>query len=284
MSDSIGSKTATPLADRIVEAVERDEVQIPPLPELTIRLGELLSRDDVDARQVADLVRSDPAVAASLLRIANSAVFGGLHKVTELRQAIARLGLRQVHGIVTALQIKGNFTHDSRGKSEILHVIWDHSVATAFAARRLAQRMELDGEEAFLAGLLHDTGRLLVLKAIDKLESELDAPPTRPVVDELMDMLHPRLGHAALSRWQIPESIARIALHHEEPPREGDPLLLCIQAADLVTAKLGFNLTPAPEIDLLQEDSVARLELSDIEIATLMVDLEDELEEIRKLF
>jgi HD-like signal output (HDOD) protein len=284
MNDTTSVKTATSIADRIVQAVESDEVHIPPLPELTLRLGDLLSRDDTDARQVAELVRSDPAVAASLLRIANSVVFGGLQKVTELKQAIARLGLRQVHGIVTALQVKGNFHHDGKVKSEILHQLWDHSVATAFAARRLAQRLEIDAEEAFLAGLLHDTGRLLVLKAIDKLETELDAPPTRPVLDELMELLHGRLGHAALSRWQIAEAVAQVALLHEEPPREGNPLLLCIQAADAISAKLGFHLVPTPDADLLQDDAVSMLELSDMELATMMVDLEDELEEIRKLF
>jgi HD-like signal output (HDOD) protein len=239
----------------------------------------------VDAKQVADLVRSDPAVAASLLRIANSAVFGGLQKVTDLKQAIARLGLRQVNGIVTALQVKGNFTHDSAGKRDILHALWDHSVASAFAARRLAQRLEVDAEEAFLAGLLHDAGRLLVLKAIDRFESELDAPPTRAVLDELMEVLHARLGYTALSRWKIPESCARIALRHEEFPKDDDePLLSCIQAADLITAKLGFHLKPAPDVDLLHQEAVARLGLSDMDLATLMVDLEDELEEVRKLF
>jgi len=284
MSETIAHNATTSLADRIARAVDADEVQIPPLPELAIRLGELLSRDDVDARQVADLVRSEPAVAASLLRIANSAVFGGLQKVTDLKQAIARLGLKQVNGIVTALLVKGNFTHDCQAKHEILQGIWDHSVAAAFAARRLAQRVDLDGEEAFLAGLLHDTGRLLVLKAVDHFEDELEAAPTRPVLDELMQLLNARLGHTALSRWQIPESIARIALRHGGPPDQEDPLLLCVQAADLITAKLGFNLTPAPDLDLLAEDAVSWLEISDMDLATLMVDLEDELEEVRKLF
>jgi hypothetical protein len=76
-----------------------------------------------------------------------------------------------------------------------------------------------------------------------------------------------------------------VALHHDGPfdPKE-DPLLICVQAAHLVTKKLGFHIQPDPELQLLQEPAIEALNLRDVELAALMVDLEDELQEARGLF
>jgi HD-like signal output (HDOD) protein len=275
------------LADRIREAVETDKVQLPPLPELTVRLQQLLANpDDVQMKPVLDLVSNDPAVAASLLRIANSATFGGLQRVTNLHQAIARLGFEQVGSIVTALTMKGYFTNDGQ-KRELLSRLWDHSLTSAFAARRLAQRVGVDATEAFLAGLLHDCGRLLVLKALEHLEQHGGQARTPPaLVEELMETLHTTLGHRTLTAWRLPDGVARVALHHEEPAGDGteDVLLMCVQAADLITKKLGFHPQPAPDLPLLQEPAIETLGLGDVELATLMIDLEDELGEVKKLF
>jgi HD-like signal output (HDOD) protein len=273
------------LADRITELIATDEVQLPPLPEMVVRLRDLLAQGDaVEARDVAGLMSKEPAIAASVLRIANSAAFGGLRPVTDLHQAITRLGLRQVGSIVTALLVKGQFAVASKVKQPVLHLLWDHSLASAFACRRLATKSGADREEAFLAGLLHDTGKLMVLKAIDHLEQrDAGAVVTRPVIDELMELLHCKLGHAVLAAWRIPDPIAAVALRHEEPASDQDPLLLTVQVANLVSEKLGFHLAPRPELDLLSEPAVELLGLSDLEIASLMVDLEDELAEARRL-
>jgi HD-like signal output (HDOD) protein len=276
-----------PLAELVTEAINADKVQLPPLPELALRLQEMLSRaEDIDTREVAGLVHSDPALAASILRIANSAAFGGLRQVTDLNQAIARLGLKQVGSMLTAVLLRQHFSDGGAGaKRGILNVLWDHSIAVAFCAKRLAARGDVDPESAFLAGLLHDTGRLLVLAAADHLEREGSVPAlTRPLLIELMEPLHCKLGHQTLNAWNLPEPICRVALQHEEAAVPGDELLLCVQVADLMAQKLGFHLDPLPELVLMNEPAVEILGLKDLELATLMVDLEDELQEIRRLF
>ena len=95
-------QTSVSLADRIRAAVDSNEIQLPPRPELAIRLQELLQdEDNCDAKQVAELVQNSPAVAAALLACANSAAFGGLRPISDLHQAIARLGLKRVGSLVT---------------------------------------------------------------------------------------------------------------------------------------------------------------------------------------
>ncbi len=279
--------TVSSLSDRIRGMVEAGEISLPPIPELALRLTQLLGQEDVDAKRIAALISRDPALSGEILRIANSAAFGGLRQVGDLNQAIARLGFKQVGSVVTALLMKGHFQGgELKTKQDFQHILWDHSVATAFAARRLAPRIDADPDEAFLAGLLHDCGQLLILRGADLLESDgLGVTATRDVLLELIEALHCELGFNTLTKWNLPESICRTALvDRQEVDEDSDPLLVCVQAANLVTQKFGMHLRPDADLDLLQEAAIDLLGVPDIELATLMVEMEDELIEVRKLF
>jgi HD-like signal output (HDOD) protein len=278
---------ATSLAEHILQAVERGELAMPPLPELATRLTELLGDDEGgEPRKVAELIQNEPAIAASILRMANSASFGGLQAVSDLSGAIARLGLKQVSILVTAVVHKGNFDSNDPDKQRFLHVLWDHAVATAIGARTIATLAGDDGSEPFLAGLLHDTGKLLVLRGHDYLQKKRLEPPITPaVLEDLMNVLHAQLGHHVLKAWNIPGPICRVAEHHHDDDcKTHDLLLLRVQAANAIARKLGAHLHPTPDLELLDVPAIEQLNLTDLELATLMVDVEDEFERVRKLF
>ena len=273
------------LASGIRDLVEADEVQLPPLPEVAIRVQELLSSDQADTRELDDLLSQDPAIVAALLRLANSAAFGGLRRVEALSMAIQRIGLRQVGALVTGLSLKGHFEMGSGIKKELLEVLWDHSVTTAFAARAIARQVGFDSEKAFLAGLLHDCGKVLVLTAVDRLQERgEEIVPTRELLIELMDQLHAELGYRVLTDWKLPEEIADVALNHDQEEPGAGELVLCVQAANLITQKLGFHLDPDPSLSIVEDPVLEDLGLDDLTVATLMVDMEDHLMEMKRLF
>ncbi len=275
------------LAERIDKLIESDSIELPPLPELALKLKEMLDRDTANAAQIAELIQSEPALATSVMRVANSTAFGGLSRVRELKQAIARLGMKQVSSIVTALLLKGHFLDSPQSKAEVLQRLWDHSIATAFCARQLAVKMDESADEAFMAGLVHDVGRLLVLKAVDLIESsgKSEISITDVVEEELMNTLHTTLGYKVLTQWRLPETICEVALHHEdEVDTSAAPLLTCVQAAEMITRKLGYHRNPDPELNLVAEPAIEATGISDVEMAELMVDLEDEFDEVQQLF
>ncbi len=278
--------TTQSIADSIRAVVDAGTIALPPLPNLVNRLMELLrDQGSTSSKRIAALVGTDPAIAATLLRWANSAAFGGLNPVSDLSLAIARLGFRQVTSAVTALAHSGHFQSDDPEKSRLLETLWSHAVTTAMASKHVAGLTGLEPEEAFVAGLLHDTGKLLVLRAVDYVEGHDGAEITPVVLDELMAVLHTELGHRTLTTWSVPEPICYAALHHHDEEIDPDqPLTMQIQAADAISCKMGFHLRPDTEMDLLSQRSIEYLNLSDIEIAGLMVDLEDEVAEVKKLF
>ena len=278
-------QTGSSLASQIQELVEADEVQLPPLPEVAIKVQEILSSDNADTRELDRLLSQDPAIVAALLRLANSAAFGGLRRVEGLGMAIQRIGMRQVGALVTGLSLKGHFGGGTGIKKELLEVLWDHSVTSAFAARAIARQVGFDPEKAFLAGLLHDCGKVLVLTAVAHLEAGgQDISPTRELFIELMDELHADLGFKVLTEWKLPEDIAEVALHHEEAVEGGDDLILSVQAANLITRKLGFHLDPDETTSVVDDPVMEGLGLDDLAVATLMVDMEDHLLEMKQLF
>jgi HD-like signal output (HDOD) protein len=281
------SVESPPVAEQIRALVKKGVLSLPPLPELATRLLQLLRDEDrADLSTAGELIENEPVMAASVLRMANSASFGGLRRLSDLGEAIGRLGLRQVSSLVTAVAHRGNFECTDAERMKTLRTLWDHAVATALVSKSLAAQGGGDMAESFLAGLLHDTGKLLVLKGADHLETHAGSPPLSPAtVDELMDLLHCELGFQTLTQWKLPEPICRVAQHHHDPePAAGDLLLARVQVGSAVARKLGAHLHPDPELNLLELPAVERLSLSDLEVASLMVDVEEEYARVRQLF
>lgn len=277
--------TEQSLASRIAELVESDSVQLPPLPAVVLKARELLSSDNVNAKALGTLLAEDAAIVAALMRVANSASFGGLGRIDNLNSAIQRIGQRQVGAIIMGLGLKNTFRHNQPAKARVLELLWNHSVTSAFAARAIAGRIGLDPERAFLAGLLHDCGKVLVLSALDAIEHR-DATEmvTEGAMIELMNALHCELGHRVLQSWKLPDDVAEVALVHHAKAHAGQELVLVVQAANLITRRLGFHLEPDPTLSVVDDDIIDELGLTDVQVATMMVDMEIHLEEMRKLF
>ena len=273
------------IASRIQEMVAADEVQLPPLPEVALKIQEVLGADMPDMRELGGLLTQDPAIAAGILRIANSAAFGGLGRIENLTAAVQRIGMRQVGAIVTGLSMKGHFQHPSPVKRQILQTLWDHSITAAFAARAIATRIGSKPERSFLCGLLHDCGSVLALAAADRLEESGEmAEATPALLMELMDGLHAELGYSVICNWNLPEELAVAVRDHHGAPGESDDLVLTVQAADLITQKLGFHLRPDEDLSVVGHPVVQALGLDDLTVATMMIDMEDHLIEMKRLF
>ncbi len=274
------------IAVKIRSLVGAGLISLPPMPQVAARLTRILSDEETaDVNVAGELIENDPALAAAVLRLANSAVFGGLSELTDPAQAVGRLGLRQVSTLVTAISHRGNFTCKDPVRLEILHALWDHSMVTALLSRRFAQERGADASEAFLAGLLHDTGKLLVLRGADHFATHEKRTVEPDRIDLLMSTLHCDMGHGALVRWRIAESVCEVARRHHEPQLPVDAtLILQVQLADEVARKIGAHLRPDPDLDLAAIPAVATLGTSAEEIEALLPEVQDEFERVRQMF
>jgi HD-like signal output (HDOD) protein len=283
--DAALSPEAGDLATRLRAAVEDGSLALAPMPDIAHQVLSLLQDEETDTRGLLDMVHKDPAMVTAILRMSNSARFAGLRPANDLDQAVARLGLRQVGYIVTALIHRGHFTSRSPARQDLIYALWDHSVATAMACRHIAQARRGDAGQAFLAGLLHDTGKLLVLRGIEQADQASGARATPLAVAlEVMDVLHPEMGYHALKTWRIPETLCVVARDHRRADLAPDDALIAeVQVASAVARKIGSHPEPDPELQLMELPSVCLLGLSEDDLATVIVALEDEICEFRQM-
>jgi putative nucleotidyltransferase with HDIG domain len=178
-----------------------------------------VSRPDFDLKEVCRLIELDPALAVRILRVANSAAYRGLGPCGSVAQAVVRIGATNVSGLAMAMSAMALF-QDLGG---IGRRIRDHSAGTAVVARELAVSLGCAplSSKVFLAGLLHDIGKLLIIQTGDRTYAELVAREIVPSSLHLRELTlwgfdHGLLGAHVLRSWNIPKPIPQlVAWHHQ---------------------------------------------------------------------
>ncbi len=247
------------------------------LPEITLRIIELVEDPDSTAQDLHKVISNDPALCSRILKVVNSAFYGLPGQIGSINRAIVLLGLNAVKNIAIAASLAklfrgGALTPDFNAKD-----LWTHSVATAVASRMLASTMKLGlVDEAFLAGLIHDIGMVVEIqydrqKLIDVI-SRLDVADGVPsanmlaVEEEVFGANHQDFGRGLCEKWKFPDSFGKVTGFHHRPlelPAESRTLATLVSVADRLAGGLenGFRLDlPTLDIpsDLLDELGVTR--------------------------
>jgi putative nucleotidyltransferase with HDIG domain len=190
---------------------------LPALPQLVRHILDSLANERVDLDSLGNTIASDPAIAVRLLAAANSGIFGG-QKVSSLRQAMMLLGIGRVKQITLATAIIDRYRAPMPFDVTYL---WRHSVAVAICAQDIARHVGIDAEVAYIAGLLHDIGQLLLFAAdpvgygeVLTQRATLDQP-LADIEDRLIGLNHAQVGGELARRWNLPADIVEaIARHH----------------------------------------------------------------------
>lgn len=201
---------------------------LPAMPEAAQRSLELIDRADTTAAQLQSVIETDPALAASVLRLANSSLFPQSKPTTTLSHAIVMIGFQRLRALTMTSVIAGLRSGIPKLGWGARDHIWKHSVDVALAARSLGERSGLEScEEAFVAGLMHDCGRLILLML--EPESYVNLVGRHggrlPTPDE--ERCHFGVGHeeagAALTRrWRLaPQLVMAVGSHHGSHTFEG---------------------------------------------------------------
>lgn len=225
---------------------------LPPLPAAIGRLLRLVNDPDVDFQEIARTISLDQTLTAQLLRIANSAFYGFSQQIRTVQQATVILGRYAVRNMALSLAmatLRGRMKTDWPLTPE---VFWRHSMGVACAARLLAKQLRgADAEEAFVAGLLHDIGKIVLMEHDPRVyrqllqEVERGIRPLHVLEREAFGIDHGEVGRALCHHWNIPDTLAAaVAAHHgaftdETLPPEARPLTELVHTANAL-AKLAW--------------------------------------------
>ena len=270
--------------DEIFERVQ----QLPPgLPQVAqdVLMAFENEGDEIDLKAIAAKISQDQVIAAKVLRLANSAYFGGARNVATLDDAVVLLGISALRTLVVASSATGMFP-DMPGFDK--NTFWQNSFSVACLSRDLARQAKLDANVAFMCGMLHRIGDLLIRMANPALSADIDSyeevgADRAESQRNLMGLDYAEVGAALASRWDFPEVIQNaIGLQlepHECEADENYAALLAVSSQLLKSANSGLDeddpdYYPQQAADLLslQKDKVMdrlerMLESSDKELS-----------------
>lgn len=190
---------------KVKEAVSKEDFEIPLLPTAATQVLQLANNPNAGFAEIEKLVKQDQVIATKLIKTANSAFYRGASEVVSLRDAMARIGLRMLKDIVFSLSLHSKIFR-VKGYEAQLDEVWKHSVAAAGIAGILAKYSGYDSDHAFVAGLVHDIGKPVLVNVVANWEQELLKP--KPETPE----------QKKIRLWGTPEQKA--ALKKREPDKE----------------------------------------------------------------
>jgi putative nucleotidyltransferase with HDIG domain len=207
---------------------------LPPLPAVAARVMGMADDDRTSAMDLAQVLSTDQALTAKLIRISNSAYYGFARRVSTVREAVVMLGFKQVKQVAVGASLINTFRGSKGGANEPfnLDLFWGHSIAVAVAGEALAKKTRTARpEDAFTAGILHDIGRLVMRQTMPAEFAEAvqvatsTGPPLAETELQTTGYSHDDVGRALGERWKFPAHLVdAVRCHHDitqTPDRDG---------------------------------------------------------------
>lgn len=240
--------------DEQVKKILAEHNELLSLPQTLSEVLRVVKDESSSAQDLAEVLMRDPALTAKMLRIVNSPYYGVRREVSSMSQAVVTLGTRQV----TALALSSSlYNLACKWESSIdRERFWRHSLETAIGSRMIAEKIGYQNvEEAFVAGLLHDLGMLILEKSFSKQFANLyrqvgDGESIIDLEEEAWGTSHARVGQFLLEQWNLPESICTAVGHHHDlfAADTTNPDLRLSQIVSLANLISQFSISQEPRM------------------------------------
>ena len=232
---------------------------LPAMPQVASKVLEMSSDPNTSAEQLQQIISDDQAMTARILKIANSAMYSRSRQVKTLTEAIVMLGFNSIRSLVVTSAARNlyNTRNATTGLKERL--LWEHSIGVAFACRLLVQDpLPALAEEAFLAGLMHDIGKLVLNLRVPEQFDEIvqlvynDNQAFSHTEKEILGFDHAEVGARLVNKWNLSPVLEDTILSHHNPEAMmiDNPLLLYLDLGNKICHKLGIGFVDEPDLDI----------------------------------
>ncbi|MCA9282975.1 MAG: HDOD domain-containing protein [Phycisphaeraceae bacterium] len=259
--------TTTTGKPQIIESAIKEISHIATLPEITMKVIELVEDSSSTAQDLHKLISVDPALCSRILKVVNSSFYGLPGQIGSINRAIVLLGLNAVKNIAVSASLAKLFRGGQLCPQFSAKDLWNHSVTAAAAAKLITIELKLGvGDEAFLSGLMHDIGIMVemqyqrdkLIEAFNQVGADKEGVPSKNLLEietEVFGANHQDFGQGLSKKWKFPAAFANVTGHHHNPLEiaDGARVLPCIvYVADRLSARSvdGFRLDlPDTDID-----------------------------------
>ncbi|PPD19522.1 MAG: metal-dependent phosphohydrolase [Methylomonas sp.] len=263
------------------ESIASGAADLPVFPRTASELRNALKDENRSLDAIAKQLAMDASLASQVLKAANSSFYAGMNKVATIKEAINRMGLARIVQIATLYLQKGLYASKHPATNRYLIKLWQHSAAVALGSEWLAKRLNFStlAEEAFMAGLFHDIGELLLIRSLENVRAKYnDVNLPDELIHEIIEQQHTEKGTLLLKSWNLPDAYCAIAeMHHQPMSQETGTVELIVRIVDMVAYKLGISPRKQPQISVATSEEAQTLGITEITLAELEIALEDAL-------
>ena len=286
------------LDERTRELIQRRVLkrvkEIPSLPQFVVETLKKLDDPKSNAADVSDRLSRDEGLVIRILRLANSAYYGLPRRIVSVTEAIALLGFKTVKSIVLSASVyqfmDGAFTGYALDRGQL----WKHSLSVAFVARHIAKKVKGEEEEAYVAGMLHDLGKIVLndfvrfgYGIIVRLVED-EQMPFMDAETQILGFNHSQVGGMMLEQWNLPETYQYAARFHHNPEECQDVpphirrMVDVVHVANAVCLMMGLGIGADGLQYTLSEAAMERLRMDSVEV--LMSEVVDFISQVDEEF
>jgi len=195
--------------DHIQHELDNNRLILPTLPDVAIKVMNAVAQQDTSSKELATIILTDAALSARLIRVANSPLYRGHNEINHVQMAVSRLGNTTVRTLVNSLVIQQMFKPSSKFLEDAFKQIWEQNKNVAAISRAIAAfAPHLNADEAMLAGLIHQIGKLPILMLIEQFPKFRDSPT---LTNRLAEKAHPAVGKMIMDSWYFPVDLKPVA-------------------------------------------------------------------------
>jgi len=236
--------------DVTLQGLTESVLRLPALPQTASAIIQVADSPESSARDLKDVVSTDQALVTRLLRVVNSPMYALRQRVTTVTHAIALLGFEAVKNLALAASFSEILKAPAAGYGLEPGRLWLHSIAVGSAATAVASKAKgSNPEEAFVAGVIHDVGKLAISVYVEDAYEGIirtvaqDLVPFNQAEKEALGFCHAEAGAAVAESWGLPDTLVHPIRWHHQPMEAEEPALACVvHIADAVAISLGHGL------------------------------------------
>lgn len=269
----------------------RGEIQLASLPNVYTRIVETLNSPRASSAAIANIVSKDSSLSLRLLRLVNSAFYGFPAKIDSISRGITLLGTNELTTLALGISVVRLF-QDIPNELIDMETFWKHSIRVGLFAQVLAShKVGLSEEKLFVGGLLHDVGRLVMLRKIPEkyaqviIRSRREKSPLNRVEQKLLHCDHAEIGRLLAKEWRLTPTLTQMIGGHHSPAMDRFPLEACIvHIADLLAHACGDELLITTQVPPLQTKAWETIGLSPSILAPTILQVDRLFRDIIRVF
>jgi len=252
--------------NHVQEELDANRLILPTLPDVALRVRDAVNKGDASAAELADIIVTDVSLSTRLIQVANSPLYRGTNPINNIQMAVSRLGNKIVGTLITSLVMQQMFTPSNKFLEEHFRKTWEQSINVSSLSRALVTLTpHLNRDEAMLAGLIHQIGKLPIFILVEKIPEFRDSPSR---MAKLLEKAHPAVGKLIMDTWNFPDELKLVASEYVNFQYDAGTRADYVDVVQVAFLQCVAGTDhPASRVDCSHVPSFAKLGLaSDIEV------------------